>query len=311
MSDELKSIYESIIAEKIEGKKRDINASTAGVLDKSHPKSPLVMDFAAELFGLSPEEIKKQPTKAAEMIKSAITYLITKTESYPALRQALRTMVKARFTEDEESEAKAKSGKVVKESTDFREFLSSLQEASKATKFNYKMLLDLEPNKLQNPFFVQLMTTFGMNENLTRPQKQGVLMFLKKLAEIADGNPQVALMLTKLVRIESIAPEAAPIAESIESQVVQMLSEASATTVAALPITLGVTNTVGALERLSGVFADLNPKMDMPWKDIVNKYGTMTFADFMKKTGISIEKLATGLVKVFPKINVNTVKNLA
>ena len=319
MSDDLKNIYESILAERVEGKRREITGATADILDKASPKSTMVLDYASEILGLDPEELKRLPIKALQMLKQALTNLIIATKKDPMLRQSLRKRINAAFSAPEEvlqlpADAVTESVETAEFTETYREFLATLSEASKASKFNYKMLLDLEPNKLQNPFFVQLLTTFGMGEDLTRPQKQGVLLFLKKLAEIADVNPQVAQMLTKLVRIENItnAEAAAPVAEGMEKKkLILLLTEASSTTVAALPVTLGIdSQNPGALNKLAGVIGETSPTMNMAWKDLVAKFGSMTFYDFLQKADISIDSLASKLVKVFPKVNPTTVKNL-
>jgi hypothetical protein len=52
---------------------------------------------------------------------------------------------------------------------------------------------------------------------LTRQQKQGVLLFLKKLAELAESNNMIAQALNRIVRTENVtsteqpaAPEGTP-----------------------------------------------------------------------------------------------------
>ena len=200
----LNDLYKTTILEK-NGKRRDINASTAEVAKKAHSKSPIMYDLEAELLGLDPAEVKKLPTKAIEMMASAVRNLLQATEDDPMLRSALRKYVNKLFTKPEKEceEGVCESKEFTIEQ--YKEFLSVLAE-SKAQKFNYKMLMDIEPTKVTNVFFVQLLQTFELTE-LTRPQKQGVLMFLKKLAELADGNPIIANALNKIVRLETYIPE--------------------------------------------------------------------------------------------------------
>lgn len=197
----LVEIYNGIIEEK---KKRDITSSTGDVIAKAHPKSPLILDYEQELFGLSPEEVKRLPIKSVEMLQSALKHLIDATKKEPTLRQALRKMINYEFKEaTEEEKVKKESVEITDEMIieSYKEFVKLLVE-SKATKFNYKMLLDLEPNKINNPFFTQLLTTFNLVE-LTRPQKQGVMLMLKKLAELADTNTSIAQSLNRIIRIEN------------------------------------------------------------------------------------------------------------
>ena len=220
-----KQLSEGQLDERVgyEAKKRDINNSTSDLISKSHPKSPLVLDFEAELLGLSPEDVKKLPMKAVLLLQQAITHLVSSTKKDPVLRQGLRKLMTLTFDEAEEkSEEEGEKAAVTEEQvmTVYKDFLSTLTEASKATKFNYKPLLDLDPSKLMNPFFVQLVNTFQM-ERLTRMQKQGMLLFLKKLAELADTNTLIAQALNRIVRLENIASEQGqetPIGESVEKK---------------------------------------------------------------------------------------------
>lgn len=226
MSSDLRKLYESIALDE-KNRKRDITSSSIDIIKKSNPKSPVVLDYEAELFGLSPEEVKRLPLKSVEMLQQALHHLIAKTKEDPVLRQALRKMINNEFSKAEEdanedgipdSEQEGEADESVDEAvklTDegilgaYRQFLASLTEA-KAMKFNFKMLNDIEPGKITNPFFVQLLTTFGLLET-TRQQRQGVLMFLKKLAELAGANNQIAQALNRIVRIE--ATQEQPVAE--------------------------------------------------------------------------------------------------
>ena len=193
----LADLYTKTILEKKHGKRRDINASTAEVAKKAHAKSPIMYDLEAELLGLDPAEIKRLPTKAIEMFASAVRSLLQASEEEPMLRSALRKYVNKVFSAAEEG----CEGEECDVMESFKSYLKTLTEA-KAQKFNYKMLLDIEPNRIMNPFFVQLLQTFDLME-LTRQQKQGVLVFLKKLAELSDGNPIIANALTKIIRTEN------------------------------------------------------------------------------------------------------------
>lgn len=200
-------IYKQMLEE--QNRKRDITSSTYKVIDKAHPKSPIVLGFEEELFGLSPEDVKKLPLKSLEALQSALRHLIKRTQDDPILRQALRKMIQFQFKQAEE-EVDGKKNKsddetYTNESVDvnYVGFLSTLSEAAKAQKFNYKRLLDLDEKKIMDPQFVAILNTFQITELLTRPQKQGVLIFLKKLAELADTNPMIAQALTKLIRLEN------------------------------------------------------------------------------------------------------------
>lgn len=202
MGDSLKDIY-GVIVEK---HKRDINKSTTELVKKAHPKSPVVLDLEAELFDLDPDEIKRLPMKAIEMLDKALKNLLKATDEDPMLRSALRKYVNKLFTKKAEKDEKGKDIKEGVELTEeqlmdeFKSLLTIFE--AKATKFNYKIFLDIEPNKIMNPFFVQLLNTFGLVD-LTRQQKQGVLLFLKKLAELSEGNPMIANALNKIVRLEN------------------------------------------------------------------------------------------------------------
>jgi len=199
----LADLCTKVITEK-HGKRRDINASTAEVAKKAHSKSPIMFDLESELLGLDPAEVKRLPTKAIEMMASAVRNLLQATEDDPMLRSALRKYVNKLFTKPEDGDG-TEDGMNESAIDQYKAFLKCLVEA-KAQRFNYKMLLDIEPTKVTNPFFVQLLQTFELME-LTRLQKQGVLVFLKKLAELADGNPIIANALNKIVRVESFIPQ--------------------------------------------------------------------------------------------------------
>lgn len=228
MSESLTALYKGIMNEKFgEAHRRDITGSTIATVSKAHPKAPINLDYYAELFGLPPEDVKRLPLNAVEMLHQALSHLIGETKEDPRLRQALRNMIDHTFiSQEDEEEGGELEPEFARESltTDqilegYQAFLATLSEGtSKATKFNYKALLDLDPTKLMNPFFQQLVTTFQM-EALTRMQKQGMLMFLKKLAELADSNTQIAQALTKIVRVENIATaEKTPVAEGEEKK---------------------------------------------------------------------------------------------
>lgn len=203
----LKDLYKVIS----ENHKRDITSSTSELVKKAHPRSPIVLDLEKELFDLEPELIKRLPLKAIEALDHALKSIIGATDTEPQLRQALRKFINKRFTQAEQEEKdenlKTESEKISEEILveTYKEFLKILTE-TKAAKFNYKMFLDIEPNKIMNPFFVQLLNTFEL-ETLSRMQKQGVLLFLKKLADLADGNPVIAQALNRIVRIEKIATD--------------------------------------------------------------------------------------------------------
>lgn len=331
MGDSLTAIYQAL-SEKVDvAKRRDITGSTADMIAKAHPKSPMILDYYAELFGLAPEEIKRLPMKSVEMLLQALQHLIQQTKEDPILRQALRKMINTEFATAEEEEEVGTEGFeepiAANESKEeapkeplteekiiagYMHFLSTLNEASKATKFNYKMLLELDPTKLMNPFFVQLVNTFQM-EALTRMQKQGMLLFLKKLAELADQNPQIAQALNRIVRLENTAqPEAAPVDESVVQEYVAMLTEATttSTTVAALPATLQIGNDPKDHDRMAKCLSVVNPSLNMSWEDMKKKYGKMPISDFLKRAGINIDKLANVLTHTFPKINKTVVKRL-
>ena len=215
-NDDLKELYGNIMEK--HGKRRDITSSTSDLLAKAHPKSPMVLDYESELFGLSPEDIKRLPIKSVEMLHQAIQHLIAKTKKDPVLRQRLRLMIDEEFDKAEEEVegeggdrgAGKGMGRGMREGVEiteelvlesYKNFLNQISE-SKAQRFNYKLLLDLEPTKINNPFFNQMLQTFQLVD-LTRPQKQGVLLLLKKLADIAEGNPQIAQALNRIVRLES------------------------------------------------------------------------------------------------------------
>ena len=100
MSLEINSVYQEML-EASRKRKRDITSSTIDVLQKSHPKSPIVLDFEAELFGLAPEDIKKLPIQSVEMLQNALTNLVSKTKDDPMLRQALRRFINNSFSEIE------------------------------------------------------------------------------------------------------------------------------------------------------------------------------------------------------------------
>lgn len=222
MSDDLMNVYKEMLQEK--SKRRDLTSSTVDVVTKSHPRSPIVLDFQFELFGLNPEDVKKLPIQSIEMLQKALVNLISKTKEDPMLRQALRRFINNAFTAVEKEEVDGK--KAVKESVEeeaddmleeqklsYKEFVQQLTETAKAQKFNWKRLLDIDERKIQDPVFTSLLLTFGLEESLTRPQKQGVMLFIKKLAELASTNQQIALALTKLVRYENITVDE-PVMES-------------------------------------------------------------------------------------------------
>jgi hypothetical protein len=227
-------VYKEMLAEM--NKKRDITSSTYKVIDKAHPKSPMVLGYEEELFGLSPEDIKKLPLKSVEALHSALRHLIKRTQDDPMLRQALRKMINFQFKTAEEELANEENRDPavddLPESLEtYADYLSTLSEAMKAQKFNYKRLLDLDEKKIMDPAFLAILNTFQLNELLTRPQKQGVLLFLKKLAELADTNPMIAQALTKLIRIENTTNEvpAAPaegMKESVDDDGLAVLTEA-------------------------------------------------------------------------------------
>lgn len=243
--DDLKELY-GVITERHGhgggGKRRDITSSTSDLLSKSHPKSPMVLDFEAELFGLSPEEIKRLPIKSVEMLLQALQHLISKTKEDPILRQALRKMINAKFNQSEEEDeeplpdgsdlepeepSEMPEGKMTDATIleAYKHFLQQLSEV-KAQKFNYKVLLDIEPTKINNPIFNQLLQSFQLVD-LTRPQKQGVLLLLKKLAEIAESNPQIGQALNRIVRMESAqeAPLEGEFRESLTQEQEDLIME--------------------------------------------------------------------------------------
>jgi hypothetical protein len=178
--------------------KRDINSATADAAEHAHPKSSVMYDLESELLGLDPDEVKKLPTKAIEMLATAIRNLLNATEEDPTLRSALRKYVNKVFSNDEECEGEECD---VQESMSYTAFLKSLVEA-KAQRFNYKNLLEIDPTKITNPFFVQLIQTFELTD-ITRQQKQGVLIFLKKLAEVASTDNTIANALNRIIRTEN------------------------------------------------------------------------------------------------------------
>ena len=216
MSD-LKDIYESSI------KKKDITAGTYKLIDKANPKSPLTLAYNQELFGITPDVMKKLPLKAVEAFQQALRHLIGRAMEDPVLRQGLKRLITAEVAHEMKAEEQAEQApmKEEKESESYIEFLNQLSEATKATKFNYTKLLDIDDKKIVDPAFVSLMTTFGLNDTLSRMQKQGVLIFLKKLAELASSNPQIAQALTKLVRIENAAMSDVPPVKESKVEVVK------------------------------------------------------------------------------------------
>ena len=220
---ELKDIYEANI------KKKDITAGTYKLIDKANPKSPLTLAYNQELFGITPDVMKKLPLKAVEAFQQALRHLIGRAMEDPVLRQGLKRLITAEVAHEMKAEEQAEETpmKEEKETESYVEFLAQLSEATKATKFNYTKLLDIDDKKIMDPAFISLLTTFGLVDSLSRMQKQGVLIFLKKLAELASSNPQIAQALTKLVRIENaVATEVPPVQES-KKEVKDVVKESS------------------------------------------------------------------------------------
>ena len=223
MAKTLTEIYQEMqgkTAELLDEKhRREITASTDKTLKGMNPRASIVRDYEEELFGIPEAELKKLPMVAVNAMKKALDHIMGETRKDPQLRSAAKRMINRLFSKAEkEADTPKKEGlensrEVVTEAQvleSYKEFLSVLAE-TRAIKFNYKMLLDLEPNKVMNPFFVQLLNTFNLVE-LTRQQKQGVLLFLKKLAELAENNNLIAQALNRIVRQENVTSTEQPVA---------------------------------------------------------------------------------------------------
>lgn len=89
-----------------------------------------------------------------------------------------------------------------------------------------------------------------------------------------------------------------------------MLSEASSTTVAALPITLQLGNSPERKQLLADILGMLSPSIHTTWDELVRKYGGMPFYDFLQKADISMDEFGKLLVKYFPSINTNVISQL-
>jgi len=218
MAKTLTEIYQEMqgkTAELLDEKhRREITASTDKTLKGMNPRASIVRDYEEELFGIPEAELKKLPMVAVNAMKKALDHIMGETRKDPQLRSAAKRMINRLFSKAEKEadtpkkESVENTEEVVTEAQvieSYKEFLAVLSE-TRAIKFNYKMLLDLEPNKIMNPFFFQLLNTFNMVE-LTRQQKQGVLLFLKKLAELAESNNMIAQALNRIVRTENVATE--------------------------------------------------------------------------------------------------------
>ena len=223
MAKTLTEIYQEMqgkTAELLDEKhRREITASTDKTLKGMNPRASIVRDYEEELFGIPEAELKKLPMVAVNAMKKALDHIMGETRKDPQLRSAAKRMINRLFSKAEkEADIPKKENletteEVVTEAQvleSYKEFLAVLSE-TRALKFNYKMLLDLEPNKIMNPFFVQLLNTFNMVE-LTRQQKQGVLLFLKKLAELAESNNMIAQALNRIVRTENVTSTEQPVA---------------------------------------------------------------------------------------------------
>jgi len=230
MAKTLTEIYQEMqgkTAELLDEKhRREITASTDKTLKGMNPRASIVRDYEEELFGIPEAELKKLPMVAVNAMKKALDHIMGETRKDPQLRSAAKRMINRLFSKAEkEADVPKKEGlenteEVVTEAQvleSYKEFLTMLSE-TRAIKFNYKMILDLEPNKIMNAFFVQLLNTFGLTD-LTRQNKQGVLLFLKKLAELAENDNLIAQALNRIVRTENktsveqpVAPEATPTA---------------------------------------------------------------------------------------------------
>jgi len=310
MSDNLNDVYKGMLEEK--AKKRDITSSTVDVITKSHAKAPIVLDFEAELFGLSPEEVKKLPIQSVEMLQKALVNLVSKTKEDPMLRQALRRFINNTFTtlEKEEMEKKADK-KAVKEST-FKDILDNLSESTKARQFNWKKVLDIDERRINDPVFISLLETFQLNETLTRPQKQGVMFFLKKLAELAESNTQIALALTKLVRFENIQGQSSEVMESKIESDIKILSEGIAdsdVSPSAILLTLGIgTKKKKKKDALAEIifsyddnFVEKNKDKKITWKTVEAAFAHNK--EYLKKLFNYIVKDQTQLKMLVSKIS--------
>lgn len=179
--------------------KRDITSSTKNIVSKSHPKSQFVLDLEKELFDIDQSDVKTLPIKAITILHKALLNILTHADDVPGLRQALRKVINLEINQSEKKENSELSEQTLIKV--YKEYINQLSEA-KASRFNYKIINDIEPNKVMNPFFVQILTTFDLLE-LNRQQKQGILYFLKKLAELADNNPTIAQSLNRIIKIEN------------------------------------------------------------------------------------------------------------
>lgn len=215
-TESLDDIYQNILAEK---KKKsqfyDITASSHKTVGKSTPRGDLVTGLEQEFFGIDPELIQKLPTQSVELFHQALIHLLSVAKDDPRLMQALRTMIRNQVKSAEKQVMGDETEEQKNESivTSFKDTMNEIITEAKAMRFNYKILLDIDPNKINDPQFIALLNSFDLL-GLSRMQKQGVLLLLKKLAEIADVNPQIALALTRIVRIESAKKE--PVQEAID-----------------------------------------------------------------------------------------------
>ena len=205
-------LYKQLLEEK--KKKVEINSGTINqVLNTNNPRGTVLSGLEQELMGFSDEELKVFPINTLKALQKGFRNLIDKIKDDPKLKGMLRTIINRIFDSTVKEEAEKNIKKESIEGKDvviteeeildnFKDFLTLLSEA-KAYRFNYKMIKDIEDGKINAPMFVQLLNTFDLFENTTRPQKQGILLFLKKLSELAESNVQIAQALNRIVRLEN------------------------------------------------------------------------------------------------------------
>jgi hypothetical protein len=229
-NESLDDIYKNMLAEK-HGKNTptyDITTSTHKLISKSPPRGKFVTGLEQELFDIDPELMQQLPMKSVELFQHALVNLLSIAKDEPKLMQSLRQIIRRQVKAAEEEVIGEPTEDQKNESTiaSFKDTMNEIITEAKANRFNYKVLLDIDPNKINDPQFILLLNSFDLL-GLSRMQKQGVLILLKKLAEIADVNPQIAMALTRIVRLEATKKE--PVQESIQ-EIHEMLTEAFATT---------------------------------------------------------------------------------
>jgi len=196
MSDtSLRELYE----EHLQERKRDITSSTPAMFTKAPPRSSMSYDYYAEILGLAPERLKALPLKAIEALHDGLVFLLKKMKEDQILRQRFRKFINDEFKKAEEEANEAP----VKEEVEIEDE-EVLTELVKAQKFNWKRLLDIDEKKVFDPIFVGILNSFDLTDQLSRIQKIGVMVFLKKLASLAENNPQIAQALNRIIRFENI-----------------------------------------------------------------------------------------------------------